>query len=373
MKIENRQLEVLRAIIEEFVESNEPVGSKALAQKRSLGVSPATIRNDMALLEEAGLITHPHTSAGRIPTNQGYRLFVDKLAKVKPLSTGERRAIESFLEGANDLDEIVSRTVKLLSQVTRQVAVVQYPSLTRSKVRHIELIALSTQINSPLRAMIVLITESGRVEQSVIELNQMISDELLIDFRNRLNNLLIGQSFSDISERLSQFTSAYRDDDALAAALISSSLIKMAIERAEERVLLAGRANLTRTPEDFNQDISSIMEALEEQVVLLRLVSDLGINNEMVKVRIGEEQPEEKLRETSFIGAGYANGATLGILGPTRMDYANSMSSVGAVARYLSRFFESSEGEQSVRGEKLSLNLNEFHVNQVKLNRESNG
>jgi heat-inducible transcriptional repressor len=221
--------------------------------------------------------------------------------------------------------------------------------------------------------MIVLITESGRVEQSVIELNQIISDDLLIDFRNRLNNLLNGQSFSDISERLSQFTSAYSHDDALAAALISSSLIKMAIERAEERVLLAGRANLTRTPEDFNQDVSSIMEALEEQVVLLRLVSDLGINNEMVKVRIGEEQPEEKLRETSFIGAGYGNGATLGILGPTRMDYANSMSSVGAVARYLSRFFENSEGEGSVRGENLTNSFNQINLQQEKLKREING
>jgi heat-inducible transcriptional repressor len=147
----------------------------------------------------------------------------------------------------------------------------------------------------------------------------------------------------------------------------------MAIERAEERVLLAGRANLTRTPEDFNQDVSSIMEALEEQVVLLRLVSDLGINNEMVKVRIGEEQPEEKLRETSFIGAGYGNGATLGILGPTRMDYANSMSSVGAVARYLSRFFENSEGEGSVRGENLTNSFNQINLQQEKLKREING
>ena len=134
----SRKLEVLRAIVEDYVATEEPVGSKSLAERHALGVSPATIRNDMALLEEEGFITQPHTSAGRVPTDKGYRLFVDRLAGVKPLSAAERRAIESFLEGAVDLDDVIGRTVRLLSQITRQVAVVQYPSLTRSTVRHIE-------------------------------------------------------------------------------------------------------------------------------------------------------------------------------------------------------------------------------------------
>jgi len=119
MTTSTRRLEILRAIVDEYVATQEPVGSKAIADRHELGVSPATIRNEMALLEEEGLITAPHTSAGRIPTDRGYRVFVDKLAEVKPLSAPERRAIESFLEGALDLDDVVMRTVRLLADVTK--------------------------------------------------------------------------------------------------------------------------------------------------------------------------------------------------------------------------------------------------------------
>jgi heat-inducible transcriptional repressor len=138
--LEDRKLDVLRAIVEDYVSTHEPVGSKALVERHNLGVSPATIRNDMAALEDEGYIAQPHTSAGRIPTDKGYRLFVDRLSTVKPLSPAERKAIQSFLDGAMDLDDIVARTVRLLAQLTRQVAVVQYPSLSRSTVRHVELV-----------------------------------------------------------------------------------------------------------------------------------------------------------------------------------------------------------------------------------------
>ena len=140
--LDDRKLEVLRAIVEDYVSTQEPVGSKALVERHNLGVSPATIRNDMAALEDEGYIAQPHTSAGRVPTDKGYRLFVDRLSTVKPLSSPERRAIQTFLEGAADLDDVVLRTVKLLAQLTRQVAVVQYPSLSRSSVRHVEVVRL---------------------------------------------------------------------------------------------------------------------------------------------------------------------------------------------------------------------------------------
>jgi heat-inducible transcriptional repressor len=128
--LDERKLTVLRAIVEDYVSTTEPVGSKTLVDRHHFDVSPATIRNDMAVLEEQGFIAQPHTSAGRIPTDKGYRLFVDRLSSVKPLSAAERRAIETFLGGAYSLDDVVMRTVRLLVQLTRQVAVVQYPSLT---------------------------------------------------------------------------------------------------------------------------------------------------------------------------------------------------------------------------------------------------
>src|SRR5699024_8429863 len=162
--LNERKLAVLRAVVEDFVNTNEPVGSKALADRHRLGVSPATIRNDMVSLEEDGYIAQPHTSAGRIPTDKGYRLFVDRLSSLKPLSSAERRASASFLGGTVDLDEIVARTVRLLAQLTRQVAIVQYPSLTRSSVQHVELVPLGDR-----RIMMVVITDTGRVEQCVID------------------------------------------------------------------------------------------------------------------------------------------------------------------------------------------------------------
>ena len=336
--METRQLDILRAIVEEYVATEEPVGSKAISQRHGLGISPATIRNEMSVLEDAGLITQPHTSAGRIPTDKGYRLFVDKIATVKPLSNAERRAIETFLEGANDLDDIVMRTVRLLAQVTKQVAVVQYPSLTKSRVRHIELVLLT-----PTRLMMVLITNTGRVEQRVLELPYELNEQLLGDLRQRLNGAVTGKSMSDVAPQLEGILSAFGRNERTSTALIISNLIEMAIEKPEEKVVLAGTANLARGTGE-SSDIHGILEALEEQVVLLRLLSDAG---ETMRVRIGEEQDESGLKRTSLVTMSYGVEGNplgrLGILGPTRMDYSSSMSAVNAVARYVGRFLIDSQ------------------------------
>ena len=336
--METRQLDILRAIVEEYVATEEPVGSKAISQRHGLGISPATIRNEMSVLEDAGFITQPHTSAGRIPTDKGYRLFVDKIATVKPLSKAERRAIETFLEGANDLDDIVMRTVRLLAQVTKQVAVVQYPSLTKSRVRHIELVLLT-----PTRLMMVLITNTGRVEQRVLELPHELNEQLLSDLRQRLNGAVTGKSMSDVAPQLEGILAAFGRNERTSTALIISNLIEMAIEKPEEKVVLAGTANLARGTGE-SSDIHGILEALEEQVVLLRLLSDAG---ETMRVRIGEEQDESGLKRTSLVTMSYGIEGNplggLGIIGPTRMDYSSSMSAVNAVARYVGRFLTESQ------------------------------
>jgi heat-inducible transcriptional repressor len=329
-----RRLEILRAIVDEYVLTQEPVGSKSIAARSGLGISPATIRNEMAVLEDEGLITHPHTSAGRIPTDLGYRVFVDKLATVKPLSGAERRAIETFLEGALDLDDVVLRTVRLLADVTKQVAVVQYPSMVKSRVRHVELVALT-----PSRLMMILITDSGRVEQRVLELAGDVTDLFLSTLRNQLNNAVMGQRLPDVADRISGILESYSASDRKNVAVVISALIEMAMERPEEKVVLAGTANLARFSEDFSTSMHPVLEALEEQVVLLRLLGDAGEN---VQVRIGTEQSERNLRTTSLVTVGY--GATdsplgaLGVLGPTRMDYAGSIAAVSAVARYVGRY-----------------------------------
>lgn len=237
----SRRLEILRAIVDEYVATQEPVGSKAIAENHGLGISPATIRNEMAVLEDEGLITQPHTSAGRIPTDLGYRVFVDKLATVKPLSPPERRAIETFLDESNNLEQLLKRSAKLLADITKQVAVVTYP--------------------------------------------------------------IIGESYGS------------------------------------EKMAISGTANLARSGEDLGLTLSPILEALEEQVVILRLLDEA---RSTVHVRIGSEQTETNLQSTSLVTVGYgvdsAQMGAVGVLGPTRMDYAGSIAAVDAVARYVGRF-----------------------------------
>lgn len=231
--VQDRQLSILRAIVDEYVATNSPVGSKLLAARNDLGVSSATIRNDMAILEDAGLIAQPHTSAGRVPTNNGYRLFVERLQTIKPLSVSERRAIESFMRSAEErgLDALLEGAVKMLAQLTHQVALIRHP--------------------------------------------------------------------------------------------------------LQDKVVIAGTANLAVSINDNAVALHPILEALEEQVVLLKLVSNVG---EGTLVRIGEDQPESGLAATSSVATNFGP-ASVGVLGPTRMDYANSIAAVNAVAKYIGEFF----------------------------------
>src|SRR5690242_5728531 len=259
--LDDRKLAVLRAIVEDYVSTNEPVGSKALADRHNLGVSSATIRNDMAVLEEQGYIAQPHTSAGRVPTDKGYRLFVDRLSTIKPLSVAERRAIETFLSGAYDLDDIVGRTVRLLAQLTRQVAVVQYPSLTRSSVRHVELVPVAEG-----RLLLVLITNTGRVEQRVIETGK-ISEESVGHLRALLNTCLDGLGFGDVPSAVADLPDKVGPDERPVAAAVLSVLLETLVENHEEKIVFAGAANLAAV--DFSQSLREVLVALEEQVVLM--------------------------------------------------------------------------------------------------------
>jgi heat-inducible transcriptional repressor len=333
--LDDRKLDVLRAIVEDYVRTQEPVGSKALVERHQLGVSPATVRNDMATLEEEGFITQPHTSAGRIPTDKGYRLFVDKLTSIKPLSAAEKRAIATFLQGAVDLDDVVHRSVRLLAQLTQQVAIVQYPSLARSTVRHVEVVTLSDT-----RLLLVLITSTGRVEQRVVELPRSIDDDVLADLRARLNTAVVGQHLPDAAGRVVALPAMFhRDDTALIAQIIAVFTEAVVHDRSDEKVAIGGTANMVRFGEDFERSVQPLLEALEEHVVLLKLLGE-ATSPSLVTVRIGHEVPHEQLAATSIVATGYGPGddalATLGVVGPTRMDYPGSMAAVHAVARYVS-------------------------------------
>jgi len=374
--LDDRKLAVLRAIVEDFVSTNEPVGSRALVDRHNLDVSPATIRNDMAVLEEQGYIVQPHTSAGRIPTDKGYRLFVDRLSGIKPFTRAERRAIETFLNGAYDLDDVVMRTVRLLAQLTRQVAVVQYPSLSKSSIRHVELVPLNES-----RLLLVLITDTGRVEQRVVELPGSVDEDSIMQLRAVLNACLDGRKLTDVASIVAELPARVEqrvvdlpgsvDEDSIMqlravlnacldgrkltdvasivaelpgrvepreranAAAVFSVILETLVARHEEKIVVGGASNLT--PADFSRGLREVLEALEEQVVLMRLLGEFD-DQSAVTVKIGAENDVSGLRSTSVVAAGYGSGdrplAKLGVVGPTRMDYPTAMGAVRAVARY---------------------------------------
>jgi heat-inducible transcriptional repressor len=338
--VSERGLEVLRAIVQDYVASREPVGSKTIVDRHAFGVSAATIRNDMAALEEDGLIAAPHTSSGRVPTDKGYRMFVDHLAEIRALSPAQRVAIRTFLDEGADLDDVLARTVRMLAQLTNQVALVQVPVVPRSYVRHVELVLLS-----PTRALVVLITDAGRVDQKVVELPQAeaerLDDAALAELRARVNSALVGRLLVDMPAELEALSSATPPARRPALERIAAALVATVDDRRQDRLLLAGTANLARTERDFPGSILPVLEAIEEQVVLLRLFREMELDERGVSVSIGRENPAAGLAETSILTGGYRSSAgalaRIGVLGPTRMDYSGNIAAVRAVARYLSK------------------------------------
>jgi heat-inducible transcriptional repressor len=334
--VSERGLEVLRVIVQDYVASREPVGSKSIVERYAFGVSAATIRNDMALLEEEELIAAPHTSSGRVPTDKGYRVFVDQLADMRPLTAAQRTAIETFLGESADLEDVLTRTVRLLSQLTSQVALVQYPTFGPSKVRHVELVPFGTS-----RLMTVFITDAGRVDQNIIEVADSVDEAFLGEMRAKINAALGGKGLAEASAELSTLTERFAPERAAVIRQVAAGLIGQVAANRHDRLVMAGTANLVRTEQDFSGNLYPVLEAIEEQVTLLKLFHELEVDTQAVTVSIGRENAEFGLADTSVLTSGYAASggalARLGVIGPTRMDYSNNMAAVRAVARYLSR------------------------------------
>ncbi|HAM45534.1 MAG TPA: heat-inducible transcriptional repressor HrcA [Propionibacteriaceae bacterium] len=333
--LDDRKLTILRAIVTDYVSMQEPVGSRALVERHDLDVSPATVRNDMAVLEEEGYITQPHTSAGRIPTDKGYRLFVDRLGTVKPLSQAERRAIQTFMEDAVDVDDLVSRTVRALSRLTHQVAIVQYPVLTGTTLRHVELVHLG-----PGRGLLILVNSSGQVDQHPVELGT-VDETLIADLRGRLNAALVDLGPQQVCRRVDQLLEEVPAPLTPLASAVCGVIKELQAATPSTRVVVGGVPNLTRFSDQYETAVRPVLEALEEQVVLLKLLGEVASAGE-VNVRIGQENSYEPLRTTSVVASGYGVHpelqANLGVVGPTRMDYPSTMAAVRAVARYISRY-----------------------------------
>ena len=340
MSLDERKARLLRAVVHEFIKTAEPVGSKALAGRYSLGISPATIRNELAALEEQGFLSHPHTSAGRVPTDRGYRFYVDSLSGVAELARAQRDAVMRYLEGAAGLEETLQRTSLLLASLTHYTAMVAPPALDRSRVRHIELVSLGPHV-----VMLVLIVDTGRVEQRLLEVRGEVRVEDLEDLRRRLNEKLAGERLDRAELVLSAMVESVPAEGRWLFTVVSDVLGQMVSDRTTERVWLGGQAHIVG-PGAFDEieTVRQVYELLEQQVLVMRLLQvTFTTGQDQISVVIGSENQMEGMQACSLVTSTYPAGdtiGTIGVLGPTRMDYLRAMAAVQAVAGYLGNLLD---------------------------------
>ncbi len=344
--VSERGLQVLRAIVQDYVDTREPVGSKSIVERHAFGVSAATIRNDMALLEDEELIAAPHTSSGRVPTDKGYRVFVDHLADLRPLSGAQRAAITTFLDGPADLDDLLVRTVRALTQLTGQVAMVQYPSFARAHVSHVELVDLGAA-----RVVVIVVTDTGRVSQRVGTLPAALDETGFAAAKNAVRAAVTGSSIRDASAAVASLADGHPAHDPVANCI--RELARIVGEELEtfrqDRLVMAGTATLARREGDFRGSIYPLLEAIEEQVTLLRLMGEMVADQHGLAASIGRENEAFGLSEASVVASDYdvtGSNARIGLMGPTRMDYPTNLATVRAVAHYLSRLLEEDESSR---------------------------
>lgn len=329
--LDERKALILRAIVTEYVARGEPVGSRRVVEVAGLGVSAATVRNEMAALEELGYITQPHTSAGRVPTDLGYRRFVDDLADDPELDGPRRELIAELLGSARDVEDLLARTSTVLSQLTRLVSLVIAPAIAASRLKLVELVGLGAG-----SGLLLLVTDTGHVDKRLVDLPPDLSEADLDRLRTVLGEHVRGRRISAVVPALR----ALIDDapaelrDALQA--VAAAAAEGLTEDAVHHVFIGGQASLAGDETFERQQLSRVLQLLEERATLARLLSSSTAADEPM-VRIGQENEVEDLRSASLIAQRYrlVSDGSLGVLGPTRMDYAAVLSTVRAVADQL--------------------------------------
>jgi heat-inducible transcriptional repressor len=332
-----RQELLLGKVVDLFAEAGQPVGSKALASDEEIGYGPSTIRNELAVLEELGLLAHPHTSAGRVPTDAGYRYFVDHILPSRRSTAIEPRVVEMTLS-RREVDEAMRVTTETLSQVTNLLAIVSAPPIATTTIRHVEVLALQPQV-----LMVVIITSTGGVSKRIFAFEEPVDPGLAEWAAAYLNEQLVGMGLGArmLHSRLEDPT--LPPTESAFITRLAPAFTELA-ETAEETLYVDGTARLLSEYrfQDLPQ-LNAVMEMLERRVTLLGVLSD-ALAERGLYVRIGHENATPALRGLSLVAANYGlpqrNLGTVSVIGPTRMDYAVAIRSVRAAALQLSRFVE---------------------------------
>ncbi len=329
-----RKAAVLQAVVEEYVRTGEPVGSETIAERSGLGVSPATIRNEMAALEEMGYLSHPHTSAGRVPTDLGYRSYVDGLPGALRLREAQRRAIAAFFaETMLDLEEVLRGATRLLSRLTQYAGLALTPSLAQEAVLRLELVDLGAAL------MVLVVGQHGRVDREILDRPDDLEGEDIAEAERALASVR-GMTLAEARARVLGLGREGRPELRALFHAVADALADLQREPRSSHVLVGGVANLAHDAAAWQlETVRRLFEALERESEMLRLLRAAAAGED-VSVTIGAEHPATREWDASLVAAPFRAGrtplGTIGVVGPTRMDYLSVMASVRAVARRLS-------------------------------------
>lgn len=331
--LNDREKTILRSIVQQFILTASPVGSRNITKRFDVGVSPATVRNIMSDLEDSGFINHPHTSAGRIPTDKGYRYYVDALMEIQKLKNSDKGFIDKNLDqNILETDEILKIASKLLSTITKQIACVTYPTLDNGILEKIQLVILSST-----RLLVVVSIKSGLVKTMTLEFESEVEIEKLHKVESLLNERLNGLTFQEIRKTFKDRLSDIGDAEKPIIRLFIDSVDKIFKDhKKEDKLLITGATNVIQQPEfDDPGKFQSVIELIEDKDIIIHIMDKRRIgNSNNVLISIGSENEEEKFNEYSLITKEYTFGetsGTVGIIGPKRMEY----SKVVAIVSYL--------------------------------------
>src|SRR5438105_1508943 len=345
-ELSERKAAILRALVRHYIRTGEPVGSEALAHTTGLDVSSATIRNELASLEELGYLTQPHTSAGRAPTDLAYRFFVDMLPARSRLRDWERRAIVGFFDDAlADIDEILRGTTHLLSRLTRYASLALAPSVREASIIRTELISLGSG------TLLLLVFDTGGLEKRLIEVPSDATGRDVEKASRTLMESLIGKTLQEARQTIEERVRSLPEMERTLLGRVKDALHSIEEAAHVEHVFMGGVANIA-ADEGFDRrdTLRQIYETLERESAMLRLLRQTAVGQTMqpVAVMIGRENPLPGMWEASVVAAPYGpeGGAvgTIGVVGPTRMDYAAAISAVRAVAERLSAAVQALHG-----------------------------
>ena len=336
-ELSDRARHLLKVLVERYIQDGQPVGSRTLSKSPGLDLSPATIRNVMADLEEMGLVVAPHTSAGRVPTPKGIRLFVDALLKVQPMSDAEIRRLQAEMDAIRSGDgDIVGSASTLLSALTRMAGVVTVPRRTRVALRQVEFLPLSEQ-----RILAILVIDEKEVQNRILHVDRDYSQEELREAANYLNEEFAGQSLASVREKLLAELADTRAtmNDMMQGAISMARQAFETVDDPEQSYVLAGETNLMQFAELSNiERLRGLFEAFARQRDILHLL-DRCVAAESLQIFIGEESGYQILDDVSVVASPYSVGdevvGVLGVIGPTRMAYDRIIPIVDITARLL--------------------------------------